>query len=166
MNVFDNITATKHAVAESSLLKATVAGHIYNIRVQEGTSLDNGNIISRGAWEATTPDGQVFAAAAYVDGAPLLVLTPPFAYDSRRAANEECYFYNAAGEIARAYELYVGDIFAVSAEAFTGAPAVNKHVSVDANKLKVADAAVSGKFDGLIIDQAANGNYLVLVQHL
>ena len=31
MNVFDNIQGTAHVVAESSRLKATTAGHIYDL---------------------------------------------------------------------------------------------------------------------------------------
>ena len=39
-NVFDKITGTEHVVAESSLLKATVAGHIYSLEMIADT--DNG----------------------------------------------------------------------------------------------------------------------------
>ena len=36
------ISFTKHAVAGSSKLKATTAGHIYNIKIEE--DLDNGSL--------------------------------------------------------------------------------------------------------------------------
>ena len=51
---------------------------------------------------------------------------------------EESNFFNAKGDILRVYELYVGDVFTVSAEAFTTdkAPAVTDTVSVSAKKLK------------------------------
>lgn len=39
-------TAEKHAVAGSSKLKATIAGHIYNIQIEE--DLDNGSIVAKG----------------------------------------------------------------------------------------------------------------------
>jgi len=47
-------------------------------------------------------------------------------------------FYNKAGDVVKAYTLIVGDIFEVSAEAFTGTPVVNKAVSVASKKLVVA----------------------------
>lgn len=39
-------SAEKHAVAGSSKLKATIAGHIYNIQIEE--DLDNGSIVAKG----------------------------------------------------------------------------------------------------------------------
>ena len=55
---------------------------------------------------------------------------------------EESNFYNAKGDILRVYELYVGDVFTVSAEAFTTdkTPAVNDTVAVSAKKLKATAA--------------------------
>lgn len=118
-NVFDNVTVAKHIVAESSLLKSTICGHIYDLRMAKDT--DNGTIVARGDWESTTPDGQVFETKDYAVGDwPLLVLTTPIGYDTaRKGRSAEKWFYNATGEIARAYELAVGDIFTVSAEAIT-----------------------------------------------
>lgn len=51
---------------------------------------------------------------------------------------EESNFFNAKGDILRVYELYVGDVFTVSAEAFTDdkVPAVTDTVAVSAKKLK------------------------------
>ena len=55
---------------------------------------------------------------------------------------EESNFFNAKGDILRVYELYVGDVFTVSAEAFTTdkTPAVNDTVAVSAKKLKATAA--------------------------
>ena len=111
MNVFDNIQGTAHVVAESSRLKATTAGHIYDLKMIEDT--DNGSIVAVGAHV----EGQVFKAKAFANGdKPYLVLTPPLAYNGKKAWSDEKYFYNAKGEIARAYELYKDDIFTVSAD--------------------------------------------------
>ena len=145
MNVFDNIKGNEHIVAESSRLKATTAGHIYDLKVAKDT--DNGTIVSVGAHV----EGQVFAAKDYVAGdKPYLVLTPPIAYNGRKANSDEKYFYNAKDEIARAYELNVDDIFTVSAKAFDGTPAVGKYVDA---KYTVAEAAGESGFVGLITEE-------------
>lgn len=151
-NVFDKIVADKHVVAESSLLKATEVGHIYSLEMIEDT--DNGTIVARGAWV----EDQVFKAKAYVAGtdAPLLVLTPPMGYNSdRRSYQDEQYFYNAKGEIARAYELCVGDIFTISKDAFSGTPEVGKYVDAT---YTVAESAGSTGFVGEIIDKVSYTN--------
>ena len=144
-NYFDKIkNVPEHAVAESSRLTATTAGHIYDLEMIEDT--DNGTIVAVGAHV----EGQLFKAKKYVAGdKPYLVLTPPLAYNGKKAWSAEKYFYNATGEIARAYELYVGDIYTLSADAFTGDPAVGKYV--DATH-KAAEAAGTG-FVGQIIEE-------------
>ena len=123
-NYFDNIkNAPEHVVAESSRLTATGAGHIYDLEMIADT--DNGTIVAVGEHV----EGQLFKAEAYAAGKkPYLVLTPPLAYNGKKAWSDEKYFYNAKGEVARAYELYVGDIYTVSAKAFVGTPAVGKYV--------------------------------------
>ena len=108
-NYFDKIVGVEHVVAESSRLKATTAGHIYDLEMIADT--DNGSIVAVGAHV----EGQLFKAEAYAAGKkPYLVLTPPLAYNGRRGQTDEKYFYNAKGDVARAYELYVGDIYTVS----------------------------------------------------
>ncbi len=117
-NVFDNIVGAEHVVCNSSLLKGTEVGHILSVKCHK--DLDNGSIIARGDWV----EAQVFKSADYAAGKkPYLVLTTPIGYNSdRKYYQEEKYFYNAADEIARAYELYVDDIFEVSANAITPFP--------------------------------------------
>lgn len=144
-NVFDLVKGTAHVVAESSRLKATTAGHIYDLEMIEDT--DNGTIVAVGAHV----EGQLFKAKTYAAGdKPYLILTPPLAYNGKKIWSDEKYFYNATGEIARAYELYAGDIYTVSANAFTGTPAVGKFV--DATHT-VADEAGSTGFVGEIIEE-------------
>ena len=68
-----------------------------------------------------------------------LVLSVPLIYEEYTTKmQEESNFFNAKGDILRVYELYVGDVFTVSAEAFTTdkAPAVTDTVAVSAKKLK------------------------------
>lgn len=151
-NVFDKIVGAEHVVAESSLLKSTGAGHILSMKCHK--DLDNGSIVTRGAWV----EAQVFDSADYAAGKkPYLVLTPPIGYNSdRRSYQEERYFYNATGEIARAYELYVDDIFTVSANAITAlstAPVVGNYVSVDGGLYKESASAGQTGFVAQIVEK-------------
>ena len=161
MNVFDNIQGTAHVVAESSRLKATTAGHIYDLEMIENT--DNGTIVAVGAHV----EGQVFKAKAFANGdKPYLVLTPPLAYNGKKAWSDEKYFYNAKGEIARAYELYKDDIFTVSADAFTGSPEVGKYVDAT---YTVKESAPATGFVGEIIEEVIYTNstsYRILVREI
>lgn len=144
---------TKHAVAGSSKLKATTAGHIYNILIEE--DLDNGSIVAKGdyvkaevykAKDSTGFSGKILDKAAngnwYVEvvepGDALLLLNVPLIYEEYTTAlQHESNFYNANGDIVRAYELYAGDIFELSAEGFDGDPAKGSEVTVDNKKVKI-----------------------------
>ena len=145
-NYFDNIKKVEtHVVAESSRLKATTAGHIYDLECHE--DLDNGSIVAVGAHV----EGQLFKSKAYAAGEkPYFILTPPLAYNGKKVWSDEKYFYNAEGEIARAYELHVDDIFTVSADAFVGEVAVGKFVDA---AYTVADAAAESGFVGQITEE-------------
>ena len=144
-NVFDLVRGDAHVVAESSRLKATTSGHIYDLEMIADT--DNGTIVAIGAHV----EGQVYKAKAYAVGdKPYLVLTPALAYNGRKAYSDEKYFYNATGEIARAYELHVDDIFTVSSDAFTGKPEVGKYVD---NTYAIKDTKPSTGFVGEIIEE-------------
>lgn len=144
-NYFDNIqNVPEHVVAESSRLKATTAGHIYDLQMIEDT--DNGTIVAIG----DHIEGQLFKAKEYTEGGkPYFILTPPLAYNGKKVWSDEKYFYNAKNEVARAYELYVDDIYTISANAFTGTPEVGKYV--DASHT-VDDNAGTG-FVGQIIEE-------------
>ena len=144
-NVFDLVKGDAHVVAESSRLKATGAGHIYDLEMIADT--DNGTIVGLGAHV----EGQVYKAKAYAaDTKPYLVLTPPLAYNGKKSWSDEKYFYNATGEIARAYELYVDDIYTISEDAFTGTPAVGKYVDAT---YAIKDSAPASGFVGEIIEE-------------
>ena len=144
-NVFDLVKGTDHIVAESSRLKATGAGHIYDLEMIEDT--DNGTIVALGAHV----EGQLYKAEKYAEGKkPYFILTPPLAYNGKKAWSDEKYFYNAKGEIARAYELHVDDIYTISADVFTGTPAVGKYVDAT---YAIKDAAPESGFVGEIIEE-------------
>ena len=145
------INIQKHAVAGSTRLTATkaVGGHgIQDIKIS--ADLDNGSIIGRGALIAgevyamaapTTFTGKIIDKAAngnwYVEVTAAenayLVLTVPVTYiDYTNAMRDESTFYNANGDIVRAYPLFEKDVFELSAEGFDGDPAKNATVSVNA----------------------------------
>lgn len=152
MNVFDKIVGAKHVVAESSLLKATEVGHILSMKCQK--DLDNGSIVTRGDWI----EAQIYKTADYAAGKkPYLVLTPPIGYNSdRRSYQDECYFYNATGEVARCYELHVDDIFTVSSDAITAIatdPVVGNYVSVEGGLYKEAASAGQAGFVAQIVEK-------------
>ena len=150
------INIQKHAVAGSTRLTATktVGGHgIMDIKIT--LDLDNGSIIGKGALIAgevyamaapTTFAGKIIDKAAngnwYVEVTAAenayLVLTVPVTYvDYTSTMRDENTFYNANGDIVRAYPLFVGDVFELSAEGFLGTPAKNATVGVDATTYKV-----------------------------
>ena len=127
--------STKHAVAESTKLKATQIGNIWNIEAKD--AIDNGTIVKKGAYlrpevyaedTATTFAGKIIEKAANggfrvevtaIGEGEGLVLSVPLIYEEYTTKmQEESNFYNAKGDILRVYELYVGDVFTVSAEAF------------------------------------------------
>lgn len=147
------IQFTKHAVAGSSLLKATITGHIFNIQIEE--DLDNGSVVAKGAYvapeyykakDSTGFAGVILDKAAngnwYVEvtdpGDALLLLQVPMIYEEYTTRmKHESNFYNASGDIVRAYELCKGDIFELSAEGFDGTPEKGKAVTVENKTVKV-----------------------------
>ena len=160
-NVYDLATGAVHADCESSRLKATTAGHIYDLKCHK--ALDNGAIVGVGAHV----EGQVFNSKDYAAGdITCLILTPPFAYNGNKYQSEEKFFYNEANEIARAYELHVGDIYTISAAGLSGTPAVGSYIDATG---KVAASAGSTGYVGQIIEEVSykNGNaYRILVKKL
>lgn len=160
-NVYDLATGAVHAVCESSRLKATNVGHIYDLKCH--MALDNGAIVGVGAHV----EGQVFESKDYAAGdIACLILTPPFAYNGNKYQSEEKFFYNAANEIARAYELHVGDIYTISEAGLTGTPVVGAYI--DASNT-VSESAGSNGFVGEIIEEVVYSNgmaYRILVKAL
>lgn len=148
----------KHAVAGSSKLKATTAGHIFNILIDE--DMDNGTLVALGDYvkpEVYKPKASTGFKGVILDkanngnfyvqvmdpGDALLLLQVPLIYEEYTTRMQhESNFYNASGDIVRAYELYTGDIFELSAEGFIGTPEKGKEVTVDTTKkLKVSAGA-------------------------
>ena len=152
-NLFNN---TKHAVAGSSRLAATTTvGGLGIADIKISMDLDNGTIIGKGTLYAgqvynmtapTTFTGKIIDRAAngnwYVEvtaasNAYLVLTVPTTYYDYTAKMRNENTFYNANGDIVRAYPLFVGDIFELSAEGFDGTPVKNKTVTFDSSTYQV-----------------------------
>lgn len=148
----------KHTVCGTSKLKATIAGHIYNIRLEK--DMDNGVLVAKGDYispelykanlTVTGFEGVILDKAAngnwYIEvktpGDALLLCNPELIYEQYTTQMQHpSNYYNAAGDTVRGFELYVGDVFEVSAEGFaSGTPAKGGTVTVDTatNKLVAA----------------------------
>ena len=150
------INIVKHAVAGSTNLKATYdycADGIKDLKISK--DLDNGTIIGQGDFVA----GQVYAMTAptaftgkiidkaangnwYVQvltatNAFLVLQVPTVYYDYTKEMAAESTFYNKKDDIVRAYKLFPGDVFELSAEGFDGTPAKSASVSFDSTTYQV-----------------------------
>lgn len=150
----------KHAVCFPSKLLAQNGGkHVLNITLKNDT--DNGTLVAAGDFEdldryteaaPTSFEGKIQKQAAngnwYVEvvdpGDALLVYMQAFiAEDWTNTFKKESNFYNAKGDVVRAYELAKRDVYELSEDGFTGeALAAGKKVTYDAvsKKLKVETA--------------------------
>lgn len=156
-----SISSTKHGQCfPTKVISGVGGGHIFNIILS--TAADNGNIIGRGAWSATNFDSYAEAAAPntfaglilekaadgwgwYVEvtaetEALLVYNSPIVPFDTPADFADPANFYNASGDVVKAYSLKKGDIFEVSAECFTGTPVAGKAVTVASKKLVVAQS--------------------------
>lgn len=168
-SVLDNIKYGGHGVAESTLMGATSAGmHFYNMVADE--DIDNGSVMAVPTPENYVENDYFKAVAPKVTDKVVLALTAPKIYQEYTSADQhEDNFYNGAGELIRAYEVYETDRFALSVDAFNddAVVAVGKYVVVDGVgfKLTTVDAEPTGYgFVGYILKQATNGNYVVFVK--
>ena len=137
--------------APAKVLAAEGGKHIYNVLLSN--DCDNTNFIARDEWlsldlysekAATTFSGIVREQAAngnyYVEvvnpGDALFVYNVPIIEeDWTNSFKKESNFYNAAGDIVRAYELAVGDVLEISDAGFTATPTVGATVSLSGKKL-------------------------------
>lgn len=137
--------------APSKVLAAQGGKHIFNVQISE--PYDNTNFLARDEWlsldlysdkAATTFSGIVREKAAngnyYVEvvnpGDALFVYNVPvIEEDWTNSFKKESNFYNAAGDVVRAYELAVGDILEISEAGFAATPTVGATVSLSGKKL-------------------------------
>ena len=136
------VSADKHGMFESSRIKATDIGHLYDAIVREADeeiAVDNGVLIKMGAY---TGDGLQtrYATVAAAGDKVAVTGSPAIIKDAFTKQQEAEYnFYHAAGKVAKAYELVEEDIFAVAKYQFTsGDVKVGAYVTVDGNGAYVA----------------------------
>lgn len=165
MAIFGNLTelATgQHGIFESSLLKSTLAGHLWDCLVVtesgSGASItrtpidvDNATAVKVGAFTHNNNGLQErYATIAGVKDKIGVVGTPALIKDARTQIEAtEGYFFNKAGDDSKVYEVvgdeYDGDIFGVSLNMFTTASQANvvkdAYVILDGNGKYVAQAA-------------------------
>lgn len=145
-----------HVVAFPSKVIASKGGkHIYNIQL--ATDTDNGNFIGKGDFveldlykEATVAtisakivgkatNGHYYVEITADTDALFVYQEPLIAEEYSNAFKKESNFYNAKGDVVRAYELAKGDVVEVSAEAFDGTPTVGTEITaISDKKLKIA----------------------------
>lgn len=157
-----------HGVCETTLIKATECGHNYNLEAEE--DVDNGSVCVMG--EYLRQDVWAADKAAVTDKVILICTAPKIYEEYTPKMQEEQFFYNAAGELMRGYELCETDRFTLSAEAFKGGATleVGEYVGVDGTGYKLTtlgkekpEANTRG-FYGMIYAIANNGNYRIIVK--
>jgi hypothetical protein len=137
--------------APAKVLAAEGGKHIYNVQISE--DYDNTNFLAKNDWlsfdlysekAATGFSGIVREQAAngnyYVEvvdpGDALFVYNVPVIEEEfTNNFKKESNFFNAAGDVVRAYELAAGDILEISEAGFTAAPTIGATVSVSGKKL-------------------------------
>lgn len=147
-------TITEHVWGAPAKVLAREGGkHIYNVKLS--ADADNCTFIARDAWlsldlysakAATTFEGVVREKAAngnwYVEvvdpGDALFIYNVPMINEEySNKFTKESNFYNAKGEVVRAYELAIGDVLEISAAGITTQNiAVGDAVNLDGGKLK------------------------------
>ena len=162
----------RHGVFESSRMKATVVGHLYDALVRDASGVeidvDNGVALKIGDF---TGNGlqERYATVAKIKDKIAVTGTPAIVKDAF-TKNQEAItnFYNPAGKDAKAYEVVTEDIFAVAKHQFTStsqaAVNVGAYVVVDGNGAWVAQAAKPaadgygfiGKVHSLALDNLDN----------
>lgn len=151
----------KHAIEThtfanpAKVLAQNYGAHIYNIQLT--ADCDNGAIVKRGNWlsldlyeetAASTMKGVIRQKATngnwYVeitenpDHELFVYQVPMIAEEYSNAFKKISNFYNAAGDVVRAYDLVVGDIVELSELGFEGTPVAGKAVTVANKKFVVA----------------------------
>ena len=161
------VSKNTHGMFESSRIKATNCGHLYDAIVRDADEkeidVDNGVCIKMGAF---THDGlqTKYATIAAAGDKVAVTGSPAIVKDAFTKLQEaEFNFYHTAGTVAKAYELVEEDIFAVAKYQFvSGEPVVDAYVTVDGNGAYVATAekpADTYGFIGKVHSIASNDFY-------
>ena len=144
---------TKYGYAESSNIKATIAGHTRSA-VNDDLAIENGTLWKLGA--KTTGSDEIYNVTKPSAGDKVwLALSALYSYDtSSTLGQHEMFLRKEAGEAARIYELVENDRFAVADYMITpvtsgGAPKVGNYVKADPATGKYTEIAASTSTDSL-----------------
>lgn len=151
MAIYTNLEEVKHdfhGIWRSSRLRSTIAGHLFDVRVQgtnggllEDIPVDNGVAIAVTGW---THDGlqERLGKIAGVKDKILVTANVPIVKDAfTKAQADETNFFTPAGKLVRSYQIEAdavdGDIFGVGDFQFSNQDptdvAVDAYVVVDGN---------------------------------
>ena len=157
---FDVSASLTHNIFFPSKLLASMGGkHQFDITTT--AAHDNGVLVNRGSYlsfdnyqEASvassnsfeglilgaddTNDDQWYVEVTADTDLVVLYNSPVSPYGEERFQNEAS-FYNASGDVVRAYGLAKGDIFSISKSAFTGTPTAGKTLTFVSGKYVVGD---------------------------
>lgn len=162
----NKVPVTEHCVFESSNLKATIVGNIYDGVCEE--DVDNGQAL---VLKNYTGEGLQLreVAKAGVKDQVVIAGTVPVIKDAMTTLQANFNnFYNKAGNPIRCYEVVKDDIFAISKNFITGEVAVGKYVCVEADgtyKIYDSDPTATNGFVGLV-HSIATGTFYDMVRIL
>lgn len=153
-----DIATKKHGVAfPSKIISGLGGGHIYNVTLAKAH--DNGELVLRGGWRSldnydentgkitfagvirdrSAEGGYYVEVTAATDA--LFVYNTPHSPYSERELKDDHLFYNAEGDVVRAYSLVPGDVFSVSEELFKGKIAIGSAVTFADGKYVIGATA-------------------------
>ena len=162
----NKVPVTEHCVFESSNLKATIVGNIYDGVCEE--DVDNGMPL---VLKNYTGEGLQLREVAKAGAKDQVVIagTVPVIKDAMTTLQANFNnFYNKAGEVIRCYEVVKDDIFAISKKFITGEVAVGKYVCVEADvtyNIYDSDPTATNGFVGLV-HSIATGTFYDMVRIL
>lgn len=162
----NKVPVAEHCVFESSNLKATIVGNIYDGVCEE--DIDNGQAL---VLKNYTGEGLQLreVAKAGVKDQVVIAGTVPVIKDAMTTLQANFNnFYNKAGNPIRCYEVVKDDIFAISKNFITGEVAVGKYVCVEADgtyKIYDSDMSATNGFVGRV-HSIATGTFYDMVRIL
>ena len=162
----NKVPVTEHCVFESSNLKATIVGNIYDGVCEE--DVDNGQAL---VLKNYTGEGLQLreVTKAGVKDQVVIAGTVPVIKDAMTTLQANFNnFYNKAGNPIRCYEVVKDDIFAISKKFITGDVKVGKYVCVEADgtyKIYDSDPTATNGFVGLV-HSIATGTFYDMVRIL
>lgn len=148
---FEANNATRHSVFESSKLKATISGNIYDGICS--VDVDNGQALKLGDFTGDGLQTRTVTKAGIADQIVVAGSVPVIKDAFTKIENEPFNFYNKQGSVIRCYEVVKDDIFGVSKSFITGTVAVGKFVKVNASgayEISEADPSATNGFVGKI----------------